>query len=112
MDDDFNTPGALGALFELTREVLAGLESGTPSKATLKKVEDLYSRLAGGVLGFRFEEEGGGREEELLDLLVEVRAELRRAKNWELADRIRERLRELGIALEDRPEGTVWRRYS
>ena len=112
MDDDFNTPGALGALFELTREVLAGLESGTPSKATLKKVEDLYSRLAGGVLGFRFEEEGGGREEDLLDLLVEVRAELRRAKNWELADRIRERLRELGIALEDRPEGTVWRRYS
>ena len=112
MDDDFNTPKALGALFELTGKVLACLESGTPSRATLKKVEDLYSKLAGGVLGFKFEEEGEGREEELLDLLVEVRAELRRAKDWKLADRIRERLRELGIALEDRPEGTVWRRYS
>ena len=49
-----------------------------------------------------------GRTEELIDLLVELRAELRKQKNFALADRIRARLAELGVELRDTSEGTTW----
>jgi cysteinyl-tRNA synthetase len=45
-----------------------------------------------------------------IDLLVEMRSALRAERQWALADLVRNRLKELGIALEDTPQGTVWRR--
>jgi cysteinyl-tRNA synthetase len=63
------------------------------------------------VLGFRVENEGLSElAEDLLSLIVGLRAELRARKEYDLSDRIRENLSRLGITLEDTPGGTVWRR--
>jgi len=115
MDDDFNTAQAIGVLFEFSKQVntwLAGEEA--LSKETLMAVDSLYRELGGEILGVipeqLPEETGGGLEVPLIQLLVELRQEFRQARDWEKADRIRERLRELGIVLEDTPQGTRWRR--
>ncbi len=108
MDDDFNTPQALAVLSDLAREASRLGSSGedpSPPAALLREFGD--------VLGLRLEvgaAERARNAEPFIDLLVEVRGELRRAKQYALADRVRERLRELGIALEDVPGGeTRWR---
>ena len=117
MDDDFNTPRAIAALFDLSREVNATINSGQPlSRATLTAIDELYRTLGGDVLGIRFDDliVGPARDDaELLDglvqMLIQVRQEARQARNWAQADAIRDRLAELGIVLEDGPEGTRWR---
>jgi len=113
MDDDFNTAAAIGVLFDLNREVNALLNGPSPvTQGTLAAIDSLYRELGGQILGIipeEMEELGGGLERPLIELLIEVRQKLREAQNWELSDAIRSRLGELGIALEDRPEGTTWR---
>jgi cysteinyl-tRNA synthetase len=113
MDDDFNTAAAIGVLFDLNREVNALLNAESPvTQGTLAAVDGLYRELGGGILGIipeELEELGGGLEGPLIGLLIEVRQRLRESRQWELSDGIRGRLGELGIALEDRPEGTTWR---
>ncbi len=67
-----------------------------------------------GVLGLQLEpptvEQAGGDAAPFIDLLLATRQRLREAKQWALADEIRNGLRELGIVVEDRPTGAVWRR--
>jgi cysteinyl-tRNA synthetase len=114
MNDDFNTPSALGVLFDLTREVNALLGSGEEiSQGTLSAIDALYRELGGEILGIIPEElpveRPVGLEEPLIELLIETRQRLREAEEWELADEIRSRMAELGIALEDTKEGTRWR---
>mgnify|MGYP002153771590 CR=1 FL=1 len=114
MDDDFNTPAALGVLYELTREVNILLNAPQPlSRESLTAVDNLYRRLGGDVLGIIpdvLEERGvADLSNGLLDVLIEVRAKLREMKQWAIADRIRDRLAGLGITLQDGPEGTSWR---
>ncbi len=120
MDDDFNTAEALGYLF---RMVGAALLLGTttkepPSPAEKFALRLLYERLTNllSVLGFdvaeleapeRLEDALG---EQLLNLLVEVRAQLRQRRLFDLADFIRTKLSDLGILLEDTPQGTRWRK--
>jgi len=113
MDDDFNTPGAIAALFDMTREVnslLAGPQP--PNAAELQSIDILYRRLLGdalGVLPEKLEEEAGsGLATGLIDLLVETRNRLRQAKQWALSDEIRDRLTALGVQLRDGPDGTTW----
>ncbi|MBC7235145.1 MAG: cysteine--tRNA ligase [Chloroflexi bacterium] len=113
MDDDFNTPGAIAALFDMTREVNRLLNSGMPlTKGSLTLLDELYSRLLGDVLGVLPEnleaEVGSELTGELIRLLIDTRAELRKAKQYALADQIRERLAELGVQLQDGPQGTIW----
>jgi cysteinyl-tRNA synthetase len=113
MDDDFSTPGAIAALFDLTRETNTLLSAAQPlSKGTLQAIDGLYSRLAGDVLGVIPEEleqdAGAGLSAELVGLLIEMRSRLRQAKQWALADEIRGRLVALGVHLQDGPEGTTW----
>ncbi|MBC7239167.1 MAG: hypothetical protein H5T71_03595 [Chloroflexi bacterium] len=113
MDDDFNTPGAIAALFETTREVNALLNRGTPlTQGSLQAIDDLYRRLAGDVLGIlpaSLEEETiSGMTPDLIALLIETRSALRQAKQFALADQIRDRLAALGIQLQDGPQGTTW----
>jgi cysteinyl-tRNA synthetase len=106
MDDDLNTPGALAVLFELARDINRSRDEGR----SLEEAQATLRELAG-VLGFTLREPEGSREVgPLLNLLVELRNELRAEKNFALADRIRSRLAEMGIILEDLPEGTRWRR--
>jgi len=113
MDDDFNTAIAISILFDLTREVNTLLDSGeTVSRETLEAIDNLYRELGGDVLGIipdEFPTRVAGLEEPLIELLIETRAKLREAQRWDLADEIRARMGELGIVLEDRPEGTRWR---
>jgi cysteinyl-tRNA synthetase len=113
MDDDFNTAAAIGVLFDLTKEVNTLLDSGEEiSRETLVAINDLYRELGGDVLGVIPDEIAkgvAGLEEPLIELLIETRQRLREAQEWNWADEIRARMAELGIALEDRPEGTKWR---
>ena len=115
MDDDFNAPGALAALQALTREVNTLLNSGQPvGKAVLEAIDQTYRELGGQVLGIVPEDDfaaasDAARAEGLIRALIELRAEARAAKDFATADRIRERLTALGVTLEDRPDGTIWR---
>jgi cysteinyl-tRNA synthetase len=113
MDDDFNTAAAIGVLFDLNREVNTLLDSREEiNRETLEAIDGLYRELGGDVLGIIPDEivKGvAGLEEPLIELLIETREKLREAQKWDLADEIRAHVAELGIALEDRPEGTRWR---
>jgi cysteinyl-tRNA synthetase len=109
MEDDFNTAGALGHLFELVRAINQGRDAGVGAVA-LKDAQDVLLELAG-VLGLRLERPAreGGQAAPFIDLLIEVRQELRRQKLWALSDQIRDRLAALDVALEDSKDGTTWK---
>ncbi len=117
MDDDFNTAKALGVLFEVVKEgnLLKDrvLKDGRITKGERLSLFEAADFVEGAlkVLGFKLEgEKTAGVEEELIKLLIEVRGELRKKKEFALADLIRDRLKELGIVLEDLPTGTVYKR--
>jgi len=108
MDDDFNTAGALSHLFELTRAVNTARDSGA-TEAQLEPAQGTLRELSG-VLGLRLAEKtGSSGADEFVDLLVEVRSQVREQKLWALSDTIRDRLKELGVVIEDSKDGTSWR---
>jgi cysteinyl-tRNA synthetase len=109
MDDDFNTPGALSQLFELVRAINQARDAGVAAE-TLGEAQATLREMAG-VLGLRLESKTAdtGDVGRFVELLIDVRRELREAKQWALADRIRDRLLELGVSLEDSKDGTTWR---
>lgn len=114
LDDDFNTAAAIGVLFELGRQINSVLnEPQPPTAGTLEAIDALYRNLGETVLGLIPEDLSQQAGGELLDsvirLLIEMRQEARQARDWARADSIRDRLAELGVVLEDRPEGTAWR---
>jgi cysteinyl-tRNA synthetase len=114
MDDDFNAPAALATLQELTRHVNKMLNEGGPyTRGTLQAIDDLYRELGGDILGIIPEDVESGasaeREAGLIRLLIELRAEARSNKDWATSDKVRVRLKTLGVTLEDRPDGTVWK---
>ncbi len=114
MNDDFNAPAALGVLHDLTRGVNTALNADEPPNlGTLERIDQLYNELAGDVLGIladdALDSASAERETGLIELLVEMRAKARENKFWEESDRIRDRLAELGVILEDRADGTAWR---
>lgn len=113
MDDDFNTAGGIAALFDATREVNAMLAGDAVlTRGSLEALDTLYRRLLGDVLGVlpeNLEEEGTeGLAARLIDLLIDMRAELRKSKQYAQADAIRDRLAAMGVQLMDGPEGTTW----
>jgi cysteinyl-tRNA synthetase len=110
MDNDFNTAGALAALFELVRAINVARDAGlggapfTTAQATLKELA--------AVLGLRLSPQQSSKSQDgapFIELLIELRASLRKAKQYELADTVRNRLAELGVTLEDGPHGTRWK---
>ncbi len=114
MDDDFNTPQALAVLFDFNKEVNSLLNEGQPvSGGTLKAIDDLYRELGNDILGIIPDQletsSSAGLENELIQLIADLRAEARARKDWSTADTIRDRLAEVGVLMEDRPEGTTWR---
>ena len=108
MDDDFNSSGGLAALFELVRTVNTSRDAGA-SDSELKPARDTLCTLTG-VLGLRLSERkaAGGDSDKFIALLVEIRTEMRKQKNWAMSDLIRDRLKELGVAIEDSKDGTIW----
>ncbi|ASJ12369.1 cysteine--tRNA ligase [Thermococcus thioreducens] len=113
MDDDFNTAEALKAVFEVSGAVnryLSRVER--PKESILRKAWEFF-RIVSEVFGLfedYFREQRAGEEEALIQLLIEVRAQLRKERNFALADKIRAQLREMGIQLEDTQQGTIWKR--
>ena len=108
MDSDFNTAGAVAALFELSKIINNARDSGA-TDAQLKSVQGIFRELAG-VLGLKLEEkQGSGDADAFINLLIEVRAEVRRQKLWALSDQIRDKLKELNVTIEDSKDGTTWR---
>jgi cysteinyl-tRNA synthetase len=132
MDDDFNTPVAVSVLFDLARE-LNKVKGSDPAKegqlaVSLKKLGGLLGILQadpdvwlkGEMVGFASIVAGSdtvmasgqvGLSSEQIEQQVQLRLDAKKAKNWTLADQIRDRLKEQGIILEDAPNGTTsWRR--
>ena len=110
MDDDFNTAGALGHLFDLVKAINQARTAGAPM-AALDPAQETLKRLTG-VLGLQLEKEAvkaGAEVGPFIELLLDVRRELRNQERFDLADTIRDRLTELGVTIEDSKGGTVWR---
>src|SRR5436190_3225506 len=114
LDDDFNAPVAIAALFDFARGVNTVLSGDTPpGQAALDAVDAVYREIGGQVLGIvpakAASNASAEREANLVRLLIELRAEARQQKNFALADSIRERARAAGIILEDNKDGTSWK---
>jgi cysteinyl-tRNA synthetase len=108
MDNDFNTAGAVAALFELTKAINIARDNGA-TNADLTFAQTVFKQLAG-VLGLKLEEkQGSGDADAFINLLIEVRAEVRKQKLWALSDQIRDKLKELNVTIEDSKDGTKWR---
>jgi cysteinyl-tRNA synthetase len=116
MEDDFNTPEALAALFELVREINRARADDPQRAAALGA---LLRRL-GGLLGLLQDDpetflRGGepgaqGLSDQEIEDMIARRARAKSDKDWAEADAIRDRLKAAGIVLEDSPAGTTWRR--
>jgi len=108
MDDDLNSPRAIAQVFELARTINQARDSGTEAQSVAYAQGVLHELVD--VLGLTLKGPAGPAEAEpFIALLVEVRKEMRAAKQWALADSIRDRLAKLGVALEDGPQGTTWK---
>jgi cysteinyl-tRNA synthetase len=113
MDEDFNTPRALAALFEMSKEINKFMdEHKQVSAKTLETVYDNFSEL-GKALGIflqeRKKELGGQLADDLVQLLFDLREELRKKGEYGLSDDIRSKLKELGLVIEDTAEGPKWK---
>ncbi|MEN8173684.1 MAG: cysteine--tRNA ligase, partial [Chloroflexota bacterium] len=108
MDDDFNAAGALGHLFDLVRAINQARDKGASAEA-LRPAQALILELTS-VLGLRLErdEVEGGAAAPFVELLIELRSEIRSQKMWDLSDKIRDQLAALGVVLEDNKGGSTW----
>jgi cysteinyl-tRNA synthetase len=116
MNDDFNTAKAFAVLFDCVTRLNSAVVKGEIERSAVEAYASLLARFRG-ALGLtpelEREETLGGSDEltaPLLQLLIDVRQTARKKKIFEVADEIRNRLSALGIALEDGPEGTTWKR--
>ena len=116
MDDDFNTPEAYSALFDLAKEVNNAKQTGNNEEANaaatmlrkLAKVLGLLEKDPEAFLQSGAQADDGEVAE--IEALIQQRLDARKAKDWAAADAARDRLSEMGIVLEDGPQGTIWRR--
>ncbi len=113
MDDDVNTPEAMAVLFELSHEINRLREQDVPQAAALAQ---LLKQLAA-VLGVLqhdpdwFLTQGADEQEsEQIESLIEQRNQARSAKDWALADQLRDQLDAMGVSIEDTAQGTLWRK--
>ena len=110
MDDDFNTAGALGQIFIFVRAINGARDAGVAGDP-FSQAQAMLKELTG-ILGLRLEEDGGEETAvsaaPFIEILIDIRTQLRQAKQWALADAVRDRLQEQGIVLEDGAQGTTW----
>ena len=111
MDDDFNTPVALSVLFDLARELNKAKEGKQVRLLSLAAT----LRFLGGLLGLLQQDADqflqGDADDSAVEQQIQARIDAKKAKNWALADKIRDELKAQGVVLEDSPNGTTsWRR--
>jgi cysteinyl-tRNA synthetase len=109
MDNDFNTAGGLAAIFDLVRAINAGRDAGVGGQPFID-AQAAFRSLTD-VLGLQLEVQKteGQSIAPFVDLLLSVRQDLRKAKQWALSDKIRDELKALGVVVEDSPQGSTWR---
>jgi cysteinyl-tRNA synthetase len=108
MDDDLNTVGALQAIMQFIKKVNASLDN---EKSFLEEAKNKIITLIG-ILGISLQDDaqqGTVSISSLINMLVTLRDKLRKAKQYEFSDQIRAELLDLGIQLEDKPDGTIWK---
>jgi len=124
MDDDFNTGGAASVLFDLRTEINGFIQSQkleTAGKSDARLLAAVTSAMTllkelAGILGLfvkplpKKTAGDDGFASELMNLILELRAEARSTKNWGMSDKIRDRLKALKVVVEDRPDGVTWRK--
>lgn len=110
MDDDFNTGGGMGAIFELVRELNSDINrSRTPEEtAALRRGKEIFDELTG-LMGFAREEKQDDGFAAEIEAAIAARAAAKKAKNYAEADRIRAELSARGVVLEDTPSGTKYK---
>ena len=115
MNDDFNTPQALAATFEIINEVnrLLDDDNNQISKSELDEFNLLFNKLLGEVLGLidlKKGENGASGEDfkHVMEVVLNIRSELRKEKKFQIADKLRDSLKSIGITIKDTPEGAVW----
>lgn len=108
IQDDFNTPDAITAIFDLVSAANLYLQERIVTRATLERIVQCFKEM-NEIMGILVEEQDQLLDEEVERLIVE-RTEARKQKNWARADEIRDLLTEEGILLEDTPQGIRWRR--
>ena len=112
MDDDFNTPEAYSALFDMTREInrlkAEDIAAASALGARMRELADVLGLLAQDPEAFL----QGGPDDDVAEIeaLIQQRLDARAAKDWAAADEARDKLTAMGIILEDGPQGTTWRR--
>jgi cysteinyl-tRNA synthetase len=128
LDDDLNTPKAVAVLFDLARAINRAHDKNQPFKEAQELLYELASVLGFTLTGLEsmthdikpfqvlLQETGSDtnikQEKDLpkiLEALISIREELRQAKKWSDADRIRDRLSDLGVELQDSTNGTIWK---
>ncbi|MCI7539484.1 MAG: cysteine--tRNA ligase [Veillonellaceae bacterium] len=116
MDDDFNTALAISQLFALSKEINIYYQDVTAGKAfdaeNFAKVKNVWDAMAGIIGLFEQQEEAAddGLTEKLMELIISIRQDARKNKNWAIADKIRDELKEIGIVLEDTKNGVRWKK--
>jgi cysteinyl-tRNA synthetase len=108
LDEDLNTAPGVATLFDLSRDINRARDEGHDVREAQALLRDLA-----GVVGLTLEAPPAEASAELaarpfVELLLEVRRDLRTAKQYALSDQIRDRLSDLGVLLEDTPQGTTW----
>lgn len=108
MDSDFNTAGAVAALFELVKAINTARDNGA-TDAQLAPVQKVFRELTG-VLGLTLEDKkGSGEQDAQVEALIAERTEARKQKNWARSDELRDQLKAMGVVIEDTKDGTTWK---
>lgn len=107
MEDDLNTADALAAVFSLVREINTAISEGV-GRTTVTAFAEIFDELTG-ILGLVYNRKTEGLDSEIEELIAK-RTEARKNKDFKTADEIRDKLKDMGIVLEDTPNGVKWTR--
>ena len=117
MEDDFNTALAISQMFALSKEINIYYQQVTSGEAAFdagnfSQAAKAWADMAA-IIGLFEQDEAGaddGLTDKLMQLIISIRQDARQAKNWAVADKIRDELKEAGVVLEDTPNGVRWKR--
>ncbi len=109
MDDDLNTADAIAAIFDMVKEVNSNITASSNSSKEIIEFSHSLIKELGGVLGIGQKQKENNLDSEIEEL-INQRQQARKDKNWKLSDEIRDKLKEMGIVLEDTPQGVKWKR--